>query len=65
MTGPRPDGCRGPDFAAILNNVTLLQTDRGFRDGGGLFFIEGVRNFVRAIEHCDKQKSNTTTGGDD
>ena len=28
-----------------------LQHDRGYRDSRGLFFIEGVRNFIEAVDH--------------
>jgi len=51
MTGAKPAARRSPEFAATLNDVTSLQSNRGYRDGRGQFFIEGVRNFVRAVEN--------------
>lgn len=36
-----------PTLAAIER----LQHDRGYRDSRGLFFIEGVRNFIAAVDH--------------
>lgn len=39
------------ETAAVLNDVSLLHRNRGFRDRQGTFFVEGVRNFVRAIDH--------------
>ncbi|HYL99031.1 MAG TPA: RNA methyltransferase [Blastocatellia bacterium] len=34
-----------------LAKVRKLQEDRGFRDRNGLFFIEGVRNFIWALDY--------------
>ncbi len=42
---------RSTDIAATLKDVAALQTDRGFRDTRGLFFIEGVRNFVQVVDN--------------
>ncbi|MEL6197035.1 MAG: RNA methyltransferase, partial [Pseudomonadota bacterium] len=50
MIGDRPIG-RAFDFAATLKEAKALQTDRRFRDRRGLFFVEGVRNFVEALDN--------------
>ena len=39
------------DVAAVLAAIQRLQEDRGYRDRRGLFFVEGVRNFVAAVDH--------------
>lgn len=39
------------EFAPVLEKVKKLQTDRRYRDGKGLFFAEGIRNFVEAVDH--------------
>lgn len=39
------------EFAPVLAQVKKLQTDRRYRDGKGLFFAEGIRNFVEAVDH--------------
>ena len=38
------------DVAPTLNRIRKLQADRRYRDQHRLFFIEGVRNFVAAID---------------
>jgi RNA methyltransferase, TrmH family len=45
-----PDGNR-PDHGSTLAEVERLHTDRSHRDAGRRFFVEGVRNVVRAIEN--------------
>lgn len=47
----------GPEFrqleiAPTLAAIERLQRDRGYRDSHELFFIEGVRNFIAAVDHC-------------
>lgn len=37
--------------APILTRIRKLQDDRAYRDQHRLFFVEGVRNFVTAIDH--------------
>jgi TrmH family RNA methyltransferase len=37
--------------APTLALITRLQSDRQARDTRGLFFIEGVRNFIAAVDH--------------
>ena len=49
-------GAKGSDRTRLDVEVTLaevkkLQIDRSHRDARGLFYIEGVRNFIRAIEN--------------
>lgn len=51
MAGDRSAGRRAPDFPAVLKDIKSLQADRGFRDRRGMFFIEGVRNFVEAVDN--------------
>lgn len=38
------------DIEATLTEVERLQFDRAHRDASGLFYIEGVRNFVKVID---------------
>src|SRR4051812_46447469 len=44
-------GYRQLDFAPVSEKVKRLQSDRRYRDRLGLFFAEGVRNFVEAVDH--------------
>src|SRR5215467_11151589 len=37
--------------APILAKIHRLQDDRRYRDRYGLFFVEGVRNFVQAVDN--------------
>lgn len=39
------------EFAPVLEKVKKLQSDRRYRDGKRLFYAEGVRNFVEAVDH--------------
>lgn len=39
------------ETAPVLAAIRRLQDDRAFRDGRKLFFIEGVRNFISAVDH--------------
>src|SRR5258708_4178102 len=39
------------EIAPTLSAIERLQHDRGYRDLRGLFFIEGVRNFIEAVDH--------------
>ena len=34
-----------------LSTIERLQRDRGYRDAKGLFYVEGVRNFIEAVDH--------------
>jgi TrmH family RNA methyltransferase len=50
----RDDACSDHlhlDTAPQLARVRRIQNDRPYRDWSGLFFIEGVRNFVQAVDH--------------
>jgi len=44
-------GFRQLEFAPILAKIKRLQSERRFRDKTGLFFAEGIRNFVEAVDH--------------
>ena len=44
-------GFRQLEIAPTLATIERLQNDRGYRDSRGLFFVEGVRNFVEAVDH--------------
>lgn len=44
-------GFRQLEIAPTLTIVERLQRDRSYRDTRGLFFIEGVRNFIEAVDH--------------
>jgi len=37
--------------APTLSAIECLQQHRGYRDSRGLFVIEGVRNFIQAVDH--------------
>jgi TrmH family RNA methyltransferase len=39
------------EIAPTLAIIERLQRDRSYRDSRGLFFIEGVRNFIEAVDH--------------
>lgn len=39
------------EFAPVRAKVKKLQSDRRERDGEGLFYAEGIRNFVEAVDH--------------
>src|SRR5882762_5523300 len=39
------------EIAPTLATIERLQHDRAYRDSRGLFFIEGVRNFIEAVDH--------------
>jgi RNA methyltransferase, TrmH family len=38
------------DIAPVLAKIKKLQGDRTYRDHQGLFFVEGIRNFVSAVD---------------
>ena len=38
------------EIPPTLSAIERLQRDRGYRDSRGLFFIEGVRNFIEALD---------------
>jgi len=39
------------EIAPTLATIERLQHDRRYRDSRGLFFIEGVRNFIATVDH--------------
>ena len=39
------------EIVPTLATIERLQVDRQYRDSQGLFFVEGVRNFIEAIDH--------------
>jgi RNA methyltransferase, TrmH family len=39
------------DVEATLARATKLHRDRAYRDNTGLFYLEGVRNFVRVVDN--------------
>lgn len=39
------------EFTPVFEQVKKLNTDRRYRDSKGLFFAEGIRNFVEAVDH--------------
>jgi TrmH family RNA methyltransferase len=38
------------DIAPVIAKIKRLQCDRRYRDHKGLFFVEGIRNFVSAVD---------------
>jgi TrmH family RNA methyltransferase len=52
MAGEQTPGQHSLAVAPTLTHVARLQRDRHYRDTHGRFFIEGVRNFVAAVDHC-------------
>lgn len=51
MAGEGTTGHRQLGIDATLALVERLQRDRRYRDTHGLFWVEGVRNFVAAVDH--------------
>jgi TrmH family RNA methyltransferase len=51
MAGEQTTGQRPLEIASTLTLIDQLQVDRRARDTHGLFFVEGVRNFVTAVDH--------------
>jgi len=51
MTGEETTGHRPLPVAPALTQIARLQRDRRYRDAQGRFFVEGVRNFVAAVDH--------------
>jgi RNA methyltransferase, TrmH family len=51
MAGEDTTGHRPLAVAPTLTRIVRLQRDRQYRDTQRLFFVEGVRNFVAAIDH--------------
>ena len=51
MAGEETPGQRPLALAPTLAHIARLQRDRRYRDTHGCFFVEGVRNFVTAVDH--------------
>jgi len=51
MAGEQTPGQRPLALAPTLAHIARLQRDRRYRDTHGCFFVEGVRNFVSAVDH--------------
>ena len=51
MAGVKSSSHERLDVEATLAEVKKLQFDRAHRDASGLFYIEGVRNFVNIIDN--------------
>jgi len=51
MIGEDTTGHRPLPVAPALTQIAQLQRDRRFRDAQGCFFVEGVRNFVAAVDY--------------
>jgi TrmH family RNA methyltransferase len=39
------------EIDSTLTSIEKLQQDRRYRDERGLFYVEGVRNFVETVDH--------------
>ena len=39
------------EIEPTLSTIQRLQSDRRFRDTNGIFFVEGIRNFIEAVDH--------------
>jgi TrmH family RNA methyltransferase len=50
MAGVKNSGHQRLSVAATLAQVKRLQCDRAYRDAKQLFYIEGVRNFLKAVD---------------
>jgi RNA methyltransferase, TrmH family len=44
-------GFRQLEVASTLAKIKKLQSDRCYRDRTGLFFAEGIRNFIQTVDH--------------
>jgi TrmH family RNA methyltransferase len=44
-------GFRQVHASETFRRIRRLQASRGYRDGQGLFFVEGIRLFVQAVDH--------------
>ncbi|OUL23659.1 rRNA methylase [Nostoc sp. T09] len=51
MAGVKNSSHERLDVEATLTEVEKLQFDRAHRHASGLFYVEGVRNFVKAIDN--------------
>ncbi len=51
MAGVKESSHTSLEVEAALAEVQKLHTDRAYRDACQLFYIEGVRNFVQAMDN--------------
>lgn len=51
MAGEETPGQHPLALAPTLAHIARLQRDRRYRDTQGCFFVEGVRNFVSAVDN--------------
>ena len=51
MVGTNSSSHERLDVEATLTEVKRLQIDRAYRDASGLFYVEGVRNFVKVVDN--------------
>jgi TrmH family RNA methyltransferase len=51
MQNEAESGFHQLEIAPTLAIIERLQSDRTYRDTRGLFFVEGVRNFIEAVDH--------------
>ena len=51
MTRKSNLGQPSPSVPQTLTQIKRLQTDQRYRNATGLFFVEGVRNFVQAVDN--------------
>ncbi len=51
MVGTSSSSHERLDVEATLTEVKRLQIDRAHRDASGLFYVEGVRNFVKIVDN--------------
>lgn len=51
MAGVKKTGRKLPDVEVTLAEVKKLQVDRTHRDACGLFYVEGVRNFIQVMDN--------------
>ncbi|MCI0727866.1 MAG: RNA methyltransferase [Chloroflexi bacterium] len=51
MASKYDSGHHWTNAGATLDEIRKLQTDRSYRDAHGVFFVEGVRNFVQLADN--------------
>lgn len=51
MAGESATGYRSLAVAPTLSRIARLQRERPYRDRYGFYFVEGIRNFVTAMDH--------------
>src|SRR5688572_26325131 len=51
MAADETNGLRSPDFGATFSLIRSLIADRRARASSGCIFVEGIRNFITALDH--------------